>query len=39
MNLKNSEFTLDELKILAENGQKDLQYAVAITMKMELTQK
>ena len=27
MNLKNSEFTLDELKILAENGQKDLQYA------------
>ena len=28
MNLKNSEFTLDELKILAENGQKDLQYAV-----------
>ena len=28
MNFKNSEFTLDELKILAENGQKDLQYAV-----------
>ena len=28
MDLKNSEFTLDELKILAENGQKDLQYAV-----------
>ena len=28
MNLKNSEFTLDELKILAENGQKDLQYSV-----------
>ena len=28
MNPKNTEFTLEELIILAENGQKDLQYAV-----------
>ena len=28
MDAKNMDFTLEELKILAENGQKDLQYAV-----------
>ena len=27
MDAKNMDFTLEELKILAENGQKDLQYA------------
>ncbi|MCA5960231.1 hypothetical protein LC724_06770 [Blautia sp. RD014234] len=28
MDAKNMDFTLEELKILAENGQKDPQYAV-----------
>lgn len=28
MDAKNMDFTLEELKILAENGQKDLEYAV-----------
>ena len=37
MDAKNMDFTLEELKILAENGQKDLQYAVGFYYeKLEL---